>query len=101
MTAGTLAALDRLPEADRTGRRHKLYNLGNHKPVALERFVEVVETACGRRAERRLLDMVPGDMLETYADIEGARRDLNFDPRTPIEEGISRFVEWFRSYKQI
>ena len=99
--AGTLAALDRTPAADETGRRHRLYNLGNHTPVELLRFVEVVEEACGKAADKRFLDLVPGDMLETYADIEGARRDLNFEPRTSIEEGIPRFVEWFRSYKQI
>lgn len=77
---------------------YKLYNLGNNKPVALGRFIEVIEQALGKEAQKNLLPMQPGDVLATYADVDDLIRDVGFRPDTPIEEGISRFVEWYREY---
>jgi UDP-glucuronate 4-epimerase len=97
ITAGVLAALDRPPAADGQA-PHKLYNLGNHRPVALRHFVAVLEQALGRAAQIELAPLPPGDVVRTCADIEASRRDLGFEPKTPIEEGIPRFAAWYREY---
>lgn len=75
-----------------------VYNLGNNKPIALMRFIEVIEKACGREAIKQLAPMPPADVERTYADIDLAARDLGFSPATSLEEGIPLFVEWFRGY---
>ncbi|MEK1886815.1 MAG: SDR family NAD(P)-dependent oxidoreductase [Phyllobacterium sp.] len=75
-----------------------VYNLGNNKPVALMRFIEIIEQACGREAIKEFAPMPPADVPRTYADIDLASRDLGFSPSTSLEEGIPLFVEWFRGY---
>ena len=77
---------------------HRLYNLGNNEPVELERFVAVLEAAMGAKAIIRYGEMQPGDVVETFADIEATRRDLGWAPTTPIEDGLPRFVAWHRRY---
>jgi UDP-glucuronate 4-epimerase len=77
---------------------YRVYNIGSHQPVELLRFVEVLEDCIGRRVERRLLPMQPGDVPDTYADVEALRRDTGFAPCTPIEDGVARFVAWYRGY---
>ena len=94
---GVIAALDRVPSAD-GGVAHRVYNIGNHRSEKLLRMIEVLEQAIGRKAEKRLEPMQPGDVKATYADITAIRRDLGFEPTTPIDVGIPRFVEWYRSY---
>jgi UDP-glucuronate 4-epimerase len=81
-----------------TGAPHILYNIGNHTPVTLKHFIGVIEAALGREAEKRYLPMQPGDVPATYADVERLARATGFAPRTPIEEGIARFVAWYRGY---
>jgi UDP-glucuronate 4-epimerase len=98
IVAGVLAALDRPPAAGGGEPPHRLYNLGNHRSEPLMRFIEVIERACGRKAAIEFKPMQPGDVPETYADIEDSRRDLNFLPHTTIDEGVPRFVSWFRDY---
>ena len=101
ITAGVLAALDRPPPRGTGGDQgppHRIYNLGNNRPVELRDFVAALEAALGRRAEIELAPMQPGDVPATWADIEASRRDLGYQPTTPIEEGLARFVEWYRSY---
>ena len=98
IVAGVLAALDRPPAAE-DGAPHKVYNLGNHRPVPLRRFVAVLEQELGMRAEIELAPLPPGDVVRTCADIEASRRDLGFEPRTPIEDGLPRFVAWYRDYR--
>jgi UDP-glucuronate 4-epimerase len=100
VVAGVLAALDRPPAAGDDA-PHRLYNLGNHRPVKLRRFVAVLEQALGMRAEIELAPLPPGDVVRTCADIEASRRDLGFEPSTPIEEGLPRFVEWYREYHRV
>jgi len=95
--AGVLAALDLPPEGD-PGPLHRLYNLGNNRTEDLMRFIAVIEAACGREAVKIFEGMQPGDVKETYADIEASRRDLGFEPRTTIDEGLPRFVQWYRDY---
>ena len=62
------------------------------------RFIEIIERECGRPAEKIFKEMQPGDVKETFADIEASRRDLGFEPRTTIDEGLPRFIAWFRDY---
>jgi UDP-glucuronate 4-epimerase len=98
IVAGVLAAMDRPPDVGGEARPHRVYNLGNHSAEPLLRFVEIIERACGKPAIRQLVEMQPGDVKETYADIEAARRDLGFEPKVAIDEGIPRFVAWYRDY---
>jgi UDP-glucuronate 4-epimerase len=81
--------------------RYKLYNIGNNKPVALLRFIEVIETALSKTAEKRLLPMQPGDVPATYADIDDLIQDVGFRPVTAIEEGIARFIRWYCNYYNV
>ena len=103
VVAGTIAAHDRPPAAgggeDEVA--HRIYNLGNHKSEKLLDFIAVIERALGRTAKKELLPMQPGDVPESFADIETARRDLGFEPKTSIEEGIPRFVAWYKHYHKI
>lgn len=78
--------------------RHRVYNIGNNRPVELGRFIEVIEQAVGRRADRLMAPMQPGDVVATYANIDALARDYGFAPTTTLEEGIPRFVKWYRDY---
>ena len=75
-----------------------MYNLGNHSSEKLTEFIAVLEAALGRKAEIRFEPLQPGDVPSTYADIDASRRDLGFEPTTPIGEGIPRFVRWYREH---
>jgi UDP-glucuronate 4-epimerase len=77
----------------------RIYNIGNNQPVEVTEVVRLLEEALGRTAERELLPMQPGDVPETYADIADLEAAVGFKPKTPIEDGIRRFVAWYRSYK--
>jgi UDP-glucuronate 4-epimerase len=92
---GVLRALDR-PAAGTPP--HALYNLGNCRPQKLTDFVAVLEDSIGLKARLLLEPMQPGDVTHTFADIEASRRDLGFEPATPIEAGLQNFVGWYRGY---
>ena len=77
---------------------YKIYNIGNNSPIELSRFIEVIENALDREAQKDYMDMQPGDVPATYADIDDLIADVGFKPQTPIEEGIQRFVDWYKSY---
>jgi UDP-glucuronate 4-epimerase len=79
----------------------KIYNIGNNKPEELMHVVGLLEQGLGRQAEKRLLPMQPGDVLETFADVDDLMRDIDFRPRTRIEDGIEKFVAWFREYHRV
>jgi UDP-glucuronate 4-epimerase len=104
IVTGVVAALDNPPPDDGLEKAggsvapHRIYNIGNHRSEELERMIELIEQACGRKAERRLLPMQPGDVRDTFADISAIQRDLGFEPSTTIDVGIPRFVDWYRSY---
>jgi len=88
---GVLASMDRpVPYA--------LYNLGNSRAVDLLYFIECIEKELGKKAEKKMLPMQPGDVVETYADISESERDLGFQPTTRIEEGVASFISWYRSF---
>jgi UDP-glucuronate 4-epimerase len=98
IVAGVLGCLDRPPTAAASERPHRVYNLGNHRSEPLMRFIGVLEAALGRKAEIRFAPMQPGDVRATFADIAASTRDFGFEPRVPIDEGLPRFVAWYREY---
>ena len=79
----------------------RLYNIGNNRPTELLAFIVALETALGRKAEMNLLPLQPGDVLETYADVDDLIRDVGFKPSTTIEEGLPKFVDWYREYHNL
>ncbi len=124
IVAGVLAALDRPPSrkgaaADRSAFAagaegagspaqahsgeggHRIYNLGNHRSEELRDFIATIEAALGRKAILDPAPMQPGDVKDTYADIESSRRDLGFAPKTTIREGIPKFVAWYRAFYRV
>ena len=80
---------------------YRLYNIGNNQPVELLDFIAALENSLGKKADKRLLPLQPGDVPETYADVDDLMRDVGFRPATPISVGIARFVEWYRSYYKV
>jgi UDP-glucuronate 4-epimerase len=106
---GVVRVADRIPAADpnwsptapdpaSSFAPFRVYNIGNNTPVELMRLIAVLEQALGRKAELNFLPMQPGDVPETYADIEALTRDVGFRPSTPIETGVEQFVRWYRDY---
>ena len=77
---------------------YKIYNIGNNSPVPLMRFINALETALGKEAEKIYMDMQPGDVLRTYADVSDLEKDIDFKPNTSIEEGLGKFVDWYKEY---
>ncbi|MGP5212346.1 NAD-dependent epimerase [Psychrobacter immobilis] len=77
---------------------YQIYNIGNNQPVTLRRFITAIESACGKKAKENLLPMQPGDVPATYADIDELTADIGFRPETSIEDGILKFVNWYRAY---
>ncbi|MGH8616819.1 MAG: NAD-dependent epimerase [Burkholderiales bacterium] len=80
---------------------YRLYNIGNHTPVALGVFIATLERLLQRTAKKNLLPMQPGDVLETCADVADLQRDVGFAPSTPLDTGLARYVEWYRAYHRI
>ena len=109
---GVVRVLDRPPASDpnwsgqapdpaTSSAPYRVYNIGNHKPVALMRVIELLEQALGKKAEKHLQLLQPGDVPATYADVDDLVKHVAFKPDTPIEVGIRRFVEWYRGYYKI
>jgi UDP-glucuronate 4-epimerase len=80
---------------------YRLYNIGNHAPVELARFIEAIEASTGRQAEKNLRPMQPGDVPDTCADIAELRRDTGYAPSTSIEEGVEHLVQWYRTFYRV
>ncbi len=106
---GTLKVLDRpasvdpsfgalVPDPGSSSAPWRVYNIGNQQPVELMRFIELLEDALGRKAEKNFMPMQPGDVAATHADVAALERDFGFRPSTSLEQGVRRFVEWYRSY---
>ena len=104
IVAGLVAALDRppsddgLPKSGGSQAPHRIYNIGNNRSEPLDRLITLIEEACGRKAQRRLLPVPPGEVLATYADIDSIAAELGYRASTSIDEGIPRFVQWYRNY---
>ena len=106
---GVIRSLDQVPGPDprhdpmaptpaTSSAPYRVYNIGNHQPVQLLRYIEVLEDRLGKKSERNLLPLQPGDVPDTCADVSALQRDTGYSPSTPIETGIGRFVEWYRDY---
>ncbi len=80
---------------------YRIYNIGNNRPVELLRFIEIIEKKLGKTAVKEMLPMQPGDVPATYADVDDLMRDAGFAPATPLETGISRFIDWYRDYYKV
>ena len=80
---------------------YRIFNIGNNNPVKLMDFIEAIEKAVGKKAEKNFLPMQPGDVLSTYADCSELEKEVGFKPSTPVQEGINKFVEWYRSYYKV
>jgi UDP-glucuronate 4-epimerase len=109
---GVIRTLDQVatPNADWSGDApdpgtsrapYRLYNIGNQQPVELMHYIQVLEECLGRKAERNLLPLQPGDVPDTYADVEDLVRAVDYRPRTSVEEGVARFVEWYREFYRV
>lgn len=106
---GVVRLIDKVPEPDpdwngdnpdsaTSYAPYRIYNIGNNNPVELMKFIEVLENCLGKKAKKNLLPIQPGDVPETYAEVDDLAEDVGFKPATPIEEGIKKFVEWYREY---
>ena len=109
---GVIRTLDRVPGPDpafdpllpspaSSSAPYRVYNIGNHRPVQLSRYIELIEQALGRTAEKRLLPLQPGDVPDTEADVDALMRDTGYSPETPVELGIQRFVAWYRDFYRV
>jgi UDP-glucuronate 4-epimerase len=86
------------PDPATSSAPYRIYNIGNNQPVELLHVVAELEKCLGKKARRELLPMQPGDVPETYADVDDLIRDVGFRPSTPVETGIRNFVDWYRAY---
>jgi UDP-glucuronate 4-epimerase len=109
---GVIRVLDRVPKPNPawTGEHpdsatsaapYQLYNIGNHHPVELMDYIRVLENCLGREAEKNMLPLQAGDVPDTYADVEDLVRDTGYKPDTSVDVGVSRFVDWYRSYYRL
>jgi len=89
------------PDPGTSYAKYKIYNIGNHNPVQLSDFISEIEKAIGKTAEKIYMDMQPGDVPATYADIDDLIADVGFKPSTPISTGIGKFIEWYKDYYKI
>jgi UDP-glucuronate 4-epimerase len=90
-----------LPDPGTSYAPYRIYNIGNNSPVELMRFIEVLEECLGRKATKNMLPIQAGDVPATFADVDDLMRDVGFRPATTIEDGISRFVRWYRDYFKV
>jgi UDP-glucuronate 4-epimerase len=86
------------PDPATSNAPYQIYNIGNHSPAKLLDVIEIIEKELGMTAQKNMLPMQPGDVPATFADVEDLARDVDFAPRTPIETGVKRFIEWYRAY---
>jgi UDP-glucuronate 4-epimerase len=89
------------PDPATSSAPYRLYNIGNNQPVELMRYIEVLEECLGRKAEKNLLPLQPGDVPDTYADSQSLVDAVGYQPATPVEEGVARFVEWYVDYYKV
>ena len=109
ITEGIFKLIDRIPvpnpgwEEAKDGNSssfapYKIYNIGNGNPIKLEKFISILEEKLGKKAMKNYMDMQPGDVQKTYADISDLEKDIGFRPRTDINKGLSEFVKWYKEY---
>ena len=101
IVTGVIASADNVGTGGGNLTGHRIYNIGNNRSENLLHMIEVLEGALGRKSEKTMLPMQPGDVEATYADIEAISRDYGFQPTTSIEDGIPKFVSWYLDYHSI
>lgn len=89
-----------MPDPGTSSAPYRLYNIGNHEPVELMAFIETIENAIGKKADKNMLPMQAGDVVATYADIDDLKNTVGFTPRTSLKEGITKFVKWYQGYHE-
>ncbi len=111
IVGGVVAAVDHIAVADpnwnsdaplpnTSNAPYRIYNIGNQHPVSVTRYIDVLERRLGRKAQRNFLPIQPGDVPDTWADVESLSREVGYRPRTGLEEGVKHFVEWYVEYYQ-
>jgi len=109
---GVIRTLDRVPGPDpdfdplqptpaSSLAPYRVYNIGNHQPVQLGRYIELIEQALGKSAIKNLLPLQPGDVPDTAADVSALMRDTGYQPSTSVDVGVERFVRWYREFYQV
>lgn len=109
---GVVRVLDQTPEPDQNWDAmapdsatsyapYRLYNIGNNQPVDLKHYIEIIEKTLGKTARKNYLPLQPGDVPDTYADVNDLVKNVGFKPQTTVEEGISRFIDWYRQYYKV
>ena len=109
---GVVGALDRVavpdpswqggnPEPSTSHSPYRIYNIGSNRPVDLLRYIEILEHCLGKKAQKNMLPLQPGDVPDTYANVDSLVNDVGYKPAMPIEQGIANFVEWYRDYYQV
>ena len=88
-------------DASRSSAPYKIYNIGNHNSVELGTFIKTIEQALGKEADKNYMEMQPGDVLATYANVDDLSADVGFAPNTPLSDGIGKFVEWYRDFYKV
>jgi UDP-glucuronate 4-epimerase len=88
----------KVPDPSTSYAPYKIYNIGNNNPVELMKYIETLEDCLGKKAEKNLLPIQAGDVPATYADVDDLVKDVGFKPSTSIDEGIRKFVEWYKGY---
>jgi Nucleoside-diphosphate-sugar epimerases len=112
VAGGVVRVVDKLPEPDSewSGDRpdpgssnapYRLYNIGNHNPVELMRYIEVLEECLGKKAVKNYFPIQPGDVPATYADVDDLIRDVDYSPATPVETGVRNFVDWYKKFYKV
>ena len=89
-----------MPDSATSASPYRLYNIGSNNPIELLRYIEVLEECLGKKSEKNLLPLQPGDVPDTYANVDALIQDVDYKPSTPLEKGIANFVEWYREYYQ-
>lgn len=89
------------PDSATSKAPYRLYNIGSNNPCELLRYIEIIEECVGKKAEKNMLPMQPGDVLATYADVDALIEDVDYKPSTSIEDGVAKFVAWYRDFYQV
>jgi len=89
------------PDPSTSKAPYRIYNIGSNNPVELSRFIEIIEERTGKKAQKNMLPMQPGDVVATYANVDDLISDVGYKPETSVEEGIANFVDWYREFYQV
>ena len=89
------------PDPSKSSAPYRIYNIGNNAPLSLMTFIETLEEALGKKAQKHFMDMQDGDVVSTYADVSELMRDFDYKPDTPLATGVREFVNWYKAFYQV